>query len=51
MTDEEMAPEVDEEEAEEETMACEECGEDPCACEAEEAEDDAEAPADDAEEE
>ena len=42
MTDEEMATEADEEEVEEEAMACEECGEDPCACEAEEAEDESE---------
>ena len=48
--DENDIPEADEEEAEEETMACEECGEDPCACKAEESEDDAEE-ADDAEEE
>ena len=41
--------EVLEEEVEEEAVSCGECGEDPCACEAEEAEDDAEDDEDDAE--
>ena len=42
MTDEEMSEEAEEEEVVEETEACEECGEDPCACEAEESEDESE---------
>ena len=43
MTDEEMSEEeAEEEEVVEETEACEECGEDPCACEVEEAEDESE---------